>query len=182
MQARSPDDVLGFWFSDESRPSWFARSEGFDARVRETLGPLHAQAVRGELADWAATPRGALALIVLLDQAPRNLHRGGPASFASDALALAHARAAVDAGFDRQLEETERVFLYMPFEHSESLADQDRSVTLMAGLADPMWLDYAERHRQVIARFGRFPHRNTTLGRASTDEELEFLTQPGSSF
>lgn len=180
--ARSPDDVLDFWFSDAAKPSWFVRSEAFDARVRDVLGPLHAQAARGELDGWAADPRGALALVLLLDQAPRNLHRGSADAFASDALALKHARAAVDAGLDQQLDETGRVFLYMPFEHSESLADQDRCVALMSALAEPMWRDFAERHRVIIARFGRFPHRNAVVGRESTAEELEFLSQPGSSF
>ena len=182
MHARSLDDVLDFWFSDAARPSWFVRSEAFDARVRETLGPLHAQAARGELDAWASDPRGALALVLLLDQVPRNTRRGSADAFACDPRALAHARAAVDAGLDRALDEEGRVFLYLPFEHSESLADQDRSVALMSSLTAPMWLDYAERHRQVIARFGRFPHRNAVLGRESTPEELEFLKQPGSSF
>lgn len=180
MPARSPDGVLEFWFSDAARPHWFVPSEAFDARVRDVLGPLHAQAAAGQLDHWVRDPRGALALVILLDQVPRNIHRGSADAFATDALALRHARDAVDLG--RELGEDERVFLYLPFEHSESLADQDRCVTLMAALRNPMWLDYAERHRQVIARFGRFPHRNATLGRDSTDEELEFLTQPGSSF
>jgi uncharacterized protein (DUF924 family) len=180
--ARSPDDVLDFWFSAAAQPSWFVRSEAFDARVREILGPLYAQAARGELDHWAADARGALALVLLLDQAPRNLHRGSADAFATDARALKHARAAVDAGLDRQLGETERVFLYMPFEHSESLADQDRCLALMSALAEPMWRDFADRHRTIIARFGRFPHRNAVVGRESTKEELEFLSQPGSSF
>ncbi|HEY0137272.1 MAG TPA: DUF924 family protein [Nannocystis sp.] len=182
MPAQSPDGVLEFWFSDAARPHWFVRSEAFDARVRDVLGPLHTQAAAGQLDHWVRDPRGALALVILLDQVPRNIHRGSANAFATDPLALRHARDAVDLGLDRELGEDERVFLYLPFEHSESLADQDRCVTLMATLRNPMWLDYAERHRQVIARFGRFPHRNATLGRASSDEELAFLTQPGSSF
>ena len=182
MPAQSPDGVLDFWFSDAARPHWFVRSEALDARIRDVLGPLHIQAARGELDHWAADPRGALALIILLDQAPRNLHRGSANAFATDPVALRHASAAVDLGHDRELGEEERVFLYLPFEHSESLADQDRCIALMSGLQNPMWLDYAERHRQVIARFGRFPHRNAVVGRESTDEELAFLTQPGSSF
>lgn len=182
MPAQSSADVLDFWFAATTRPGWFVRSEVFDARVRAELGPLHERAARGELDAWAGEPRGALALVILLDQVPRNIHRGSPLAFASDARALQHARAAVDAGLDRSLEEVERVFLYLPFEHSEALADQDRSVALMGALAEPMWLDYAERHRVVIARFGRFPHRNATLGRESSPEELEFLQQPGSSF
>ena len=182
MPAQSPDGVLDFWFSDAARPHWFVRSEAFDARVRDVLGPLHAQAARGELEHWAADPRGALALILLLDQAPRNLHRGSADAFATDAAALRHTRAAVDLGHDRELGEEERVFLYLPFEHSESLADQDRCLALLSAMQNPLWLDYADGHRQIIARFGRFPHRNAVVGRESTDEELAFLKQPGSSF
>jgi len=182
MPARTADEVLEFWFSAATQPHWFARSEAFDARVRECLGPLHAQAARGELDDWAATPRGALALVILLDQAPRNLHRGSADAFASDPRALKHARAVVDAGQDRQLTEFERLFLYLPFEHSESLADQDISCALTRQLPTAQWAEYADKHRVIIARFGRFPHRNAILGRESTVEELEFLKQPGSSF
>jgi len=182
MPAHTADDVLAFWFDDATRPGWFVRSEAFDARVRDELGPLHARAARGELDAWSADPRGALALVILLDQAPRNLHRGSPDSFASDAAALRHARAVVDAGHDRGLSEVERVFLYLPFEHSESLADQDRCLDLMSDLPTPMWRDFADRHRRIVARFGRFPHRNAILGRESTPEEVEFLKQPGSSF
>ncbi len=182
MPAQTSADVLDFWFAESTRSSWFVRSEAFDALVRAELGPLHVRAVRGELDAWAADPRGALALVILLDQVPRNIHRGSADAFASDARALQHARAVVDAGLDRSLSEVEKVFLYLPFEHSEALADQDRSVALMGALATPLWLDYAEQHRAVIARFGRFPHRNAILGRESTPEELEFLQQPGSSF
>ena len=182
MPAQTAEDVLEFWFDEATRPHWYLRSEAFDARVRDELGPLHARAVRGELDAWATEPRGALAVIILLDQASRNLHRGSADAFASDALALKHARATVDAGHDRAFTEVERVFLYMPFEHSEALADQERCVALMSELPTPQWRDYAERHHRIVARFGRFPHRNAVLGRESTPEELEFLKQPGSSF
>lgn len=182
MPARTADEVLDFWFSAATQPSWFIRSEAFDARVRESLGPLHSQAARGELDRWAATTRGALALIILLDQAPRNIHRGSADAFASDAHALKHARAVVDAGHDTDLNELERLFLYLPFEHSESLADQDRCCQLTRLLPTAQWAEYADKHRAIIARFGHFPHRNAILGRESTPEELEFLKQPGSSF
>jgi uncharacterized protein (DUF924 family) len=182
MPAHTPDEVLAFWFSDDARAHWFSRSDEFDVQVREQLGPAYARAARGELDGWAADPRGALALVVLLDQVPRNLHRGSPAAFASDEAALRHARAAVDAGQDAGMAEDERVFLYLPFEHSESLADQDRCCALTKALSEPMWHDFAVRHRDIIARFGRFPHRNAALGRVSTPEEREFLTRPGSSF
>lgn len=182
MLAATPDDVLKFWFTDSSPKQWFTRNDAFDAAIRDTLGPLHARAVAGELDDWAATPRGALALMILLDQAPRNLHRGSARAFASDPAALRHARAAIAAGFDAGLSDDERLFFYLPFEHSEDLADQERCIELCRTLATAQYVEYAERHRNVIARFGRFPHRNAVLGRASTPEELEFLKQPGSSF
>lgn len=179
----TPDAVLEFWFSPQNRPRWFVRSDEFDRAVCERFGELHARAAEGELADWAATPRGALALILLLDQVPRNIFRGTPAAFASDPLALATARAAVDAGHDRDLSQEERVFMYLPFEHSEDLRDQERCLELMGGLSDePSWREYAEAHRKIIARFGRFPHRNAVLGRESTPEEVAFLTEPNSSF
>lgn len=180
--AAAPHDVLDFWFSDATRKHWFARSDEFDGRVREVLGPLYERAARGELDGWADDLHGALALVLLLDQVPRNLHRGSAAAFACDAAAVRHARAVVDAGLDRKLGDSERVFLYLPFEHSESMEDQDRSVALMSDFAEPMWRDYAVRHRDIVARFGRFPHRNVALGRESTAEELAFLEQPGSSF
>ena len=182
MPAQSSADVIDFWFAGSTRPSWFVRSEAFDTLVRAELGPLHVRAVRGELDAWADDPHGALALVLLLDQVPRNIHRGSANAFASDARALQHARAAVDAGLDRSLSEVEKVFLYLPFEHSEALADQDRCVALMRALGDPLWLDFAEKHRVIVARFGRFPHRNATLARESTPAELEFLQQPGSAF
>lgn len=182
MLAATPDDVLKFWFTDSSPKQWFMRSDAFDAAIRDTLGPLHERAAAGELDDWATTPRGALALMILLDQAPRNLHRGSARAFASDPAALRHARAAIEAGFDAGLTDDERVFFYLPFEHSEDLADQERCIELCSALATKQYVDYAVRHRDIIARFGRFPHRNAVLGRASTPEELEFLKQPGSSF
>ena len=182
MPARTAAEVLEFWFAAATQPHWFARSEAFDARVRDALGPLHAQAARGELDAWASDPRSALALVLLLDQAPRNLHRGSPDAFACDPRALKHARAVVDAGQDTQLNELERLFLYLPFEHSESLADQDRCCTLTRQLPTPQWAEYADKHRAIIARFGRFPHRNAALGRPSTLEETTFLAQPGSGF
>jgi uncharacterized protein (DUF924 family) len=182
MVAHTPDEVLAFWVSDATSKHWFARSDEFDARLRDVLGPLHARAAAGELDDWTATPRGALALVILLDQAPRNLFRGSAQAFATDPAALRHARAVVDAGLDRDMTESERVFLYLPFEHTEDLADQNRCIELCSALPTPMYREFAVRHRDIIARFGRFPHRNALLGRDSTPEELEFLKQPGSSF
>jgi uncharacterized protein (DUF924 family) len=179
----TPDAVLEFWFSPRIRPKWFVRSDELDREIRDTFGELHARAASGALDGWAASPRGALALVILLDQFPRNMFRGTPEAFATDAKAREVAHAALDAGHDHDLTQEERVFLYLPLEHSEDLADQERCVELMRALDDsPIWHDYAVRHRDVIARFGRFPHRNAILGRESTAEECEFLMQPGSSF
>ncbi len=185
----SPEDladierVVGFWFGPEARDRWFDKDPGFDERVREVLGPDHERAVAGDCDHWKGSARGCLALAVLLDQAPRNLYRDDPRAFASDAQALAVARHAVARDLDQELSEIERVILYLPLEHSEALADQEACVAFMAGLnGDDKWLRYAREHRDVILRFGRFPHRNAVLGRASTAEEAAFLAKPGSSF
>lgn len=178
-----PDDILEFWFAAAARPRWFVRSDEFDRTVRERFSELHARAAAGGLDAWTATPRGALALILLLDQVPRHMFRRSPEAFATDAKARAVAHAAIAAGHDHDLTQEERLFMYLPLEHSEDIDDQERCVALMRQLdQEPSWLDYAVRHRDCIARFGRFPHRNAVLGRDSTDEECEYLTQPGSSF
>jgi uncharacterized protein (DUF924 family) len=180
-------DLLAFWFADGPdawRDLWFRRDDAFDAALRARFGALEAPD------DWGQTPEGALALCLALDQLPRNLRRGTAAAFAEDARARHIARQAVlDRGFDRALTPTQRVFLYLPFEHSEDLADQDLSVALFEGLRDhPRHaapngaIGYAWRHRAVIRRFGRFPHRNQTLGRESTEAERAYLAQPGAGF
>jgi uncharacterized protein (DUF924 family) len=188
-------DVLDFWFlpagseqHGQARPEWFRKDERFDEQVRARFGALIGQAVAGGLRDWDLEgPRGTLARIIVLDQFTRNAWRGTPRAFEGDALALAAARHLVHSGADRQLTPVERWFAYMPFEHAEDARTQEQSVELYTALAyehagfDDA-LDYAHRHRGVIARFGRFPHRNPILGRASTQEELEFLSQPGSRF
>lgn len=142
--------------------------------------------MRGEIAGWNATPLAALALAIVLDQLPRNMFRGTARAFASDTLALAAAKAALERGFDAPLRPVERQFLYLPFEHAEDIAEQRRSLALLERLrkdsTHEVGVDYARRHHDIIARFGRFPHRNALLGRISTPEELEFLEQPGSSF
>jgi uncharacterized protein (DUF924 family) len=178
----APAEVLDFWFAPTTQPHWFAASPAFDAECIARLGGLHERAVAGELDAWSADASGSLALVLLLDQYPRNAFRGQARAFASDPLALALTCRAVDRGLDHHLDQVGRVFLYLPLEHSESLADQQRCVELMRPLESKLWLDYAVRHLEIIARFGRFPHRNAVLGRASTPEELEFLKQPGSSF
>jgi len=189
----TPEEVLEFWFCDgrdTQREAWFQQSDAFDSECRTCCGALVAPAREGALDHWAATPHGALALLLLLDQFPRNLFRGGAQAFASDAKGREIARRAVlERGFDRGLTPVERVFAYLPFEHSESLADQDISVALFEGLRDfpehrgpRQTIDYAWRHWAIIRRFGRFPHRNTALGRPSTPEELTYLSQPGAGF
>lgn len=186
--AGTPDAVLAFWFADgpaTRREIWFKRDDGFDASCGR-FRSLAAAALRGELEAWAATPHGALALLLLLDQFPRNLFRGSPDAFAGDAMARRIAGAAIGAGFYRELTPVERLFLYLPFEHSEDLADQDRSVALFESLATAPQMEstlvYALAHRDVIRRFGRFPHRNSSLGRTSTPAEIAYLAEPGSGF
>ena len=188
----SPQDVLHFWFGTpgsaeqgSTRPLWFTKSDATDALISARFGDTVEAGLRGELDHWGQDVQGALALIVLLDQFTRNMFRETPRAFAGDAAALALAQRLVDAGLDQQLSLHERWFAYMPFEHAESLPAQERSVALFQRLADdglPEPLDWAVKHRDVIARFGRFPHRNATLGRASTVDEAAFLLQPGSRF
>jgi uncharacterized protein (DUF924 family) len=174
-------DVVAFW-RDAGPAKWFRGGDAFDAACRERLGAAHHAAARRELDGWASTAEGALALLLLLDQIPRNIFRGSGHAFATDGLARHFARLALDAGHDAAFEPALRAFFYLPLEHSEDMADQDRSVALFAALGDANYDGYATAHRDVVARFGRFPHRNAILGRASTPEEEEFLKQPGSSF
>ncbi len=177
------EEVLAFWFAPGREEKWFGGGEAFDEEVRENLSASYESAVAGDHALWRESPRGCLALCILLDQVPRNVFRGTPRAFASDAAALAVTRHAVEQGFDASLSQVERLFLYLPLEHSEDLEDQEACMRLVRGLDEnPEWLDYAKAHRDIIARFGRFPHRNASLGRASTAEEEAFLKQPGSSF
>jgi uncharacterized protein (DUF924 family) len=178
----TPEAVLAWWFAPTTKPKWFNGGEAFDEEVRLTLGSLFERAARGDLDDWAAATPGLLALVILFDQVPRNIHRGTPRAFATDERALALATLAVDRGLDQGLSVDERLFVYLPFEHAENQADQERSVALFRAMGNQFYLDFAIAHRDVIARFGRFPHRNASLGRASTAEELAFLQEPGSSF
>ena len=188
-------DVLDFWFLPPADPDfgqqravWFRKDDAFDAAIRVRFGDLIEQAVAGGLREWDEQgPAGTLARILVLDQFTRNAWRGTPASFSGDALALASAQQIVDSGAVSTLLAVQRWFAYMPFEHAEDARMQERSVALFEALAHENEgyggvLDYAHRHRGVIARFGRFPHRNVILGRASTPEEIAFLAQPGSSF
>lgn len=188
-------DVLDFWFLPpgahgygEQRDVWFRKDDAFDAVIAERFGASVVQAVAGGLREWDQQgPEGVLARILVLDQFTRNAYRGKPESFAGDALALAAARQLNDSGADQALLPVQRWFAYMPFEHAEDGAMQERSVALFSTLAGahPGFdgvLDYAHRHRGAIARFGRFPHRNQILGRASTEDEIVYLAQPGSGF
>lgn len=176
-------ELLDFWFAEGMADKWFVQDDAFDRDLRARFAGLYARAAAGALDGWMDSARGCVALCILLDQAPRNLFRGDPRAFATDAAARAVTRHAMAQGFDRAVPPAQRLFLYLPLEHSEALADQDLCVTLLEGMdGDPRWLDYARRHRDIVARFGRFPHRNALLDRETTPEEADFLTQPGSSF
>jgi uncharacterized protein (DUF924 family) len=177
-------EVLGFWFAPERRNDWFEASERFDAEVRRVLGRWHEAAASGRLDAWRESAEGCLALCILWDQVPRNIFRGTRRAFATDPQAQAVARHAVERGFDLAFEDQDRrMFLYLPLEHSEEPADQELCVALCRErIDDAEYLRYVERHREIIARFGRFPHRNRILGRESTPEEAAFLNEPFSSF
>jgi uncharacterized protein (DUF924 family) len=173
----TPADVLAFW--REAGPDrWFTADEAFDAEIREKFLPTYQAAAAGQIADWDATPDGALALVIVLDQFPRNMFRGSAQCYASDPLARATANRALKRGYDLDVPEQERGFLFLPFMHSEDLADQNRCVELYRAAGDEN-LSYAERHRDIIRRFGRFPHRNALLGREITPEEQAYLDGGG---
>ena len=195
------EEVLGFWFgtldaegraTQEIAARWWTKDPAFDQALRDRFGALHEEVLRGEHDDWLASARGRLAAVIVLDQLSRNMFRGSARMFAADDRALAIAEEGIARGQDRELAYAERSFLYLPLEHSEDLVRQERCVELFrtwrdeapealrGGIDDSR--DYAIAHRDIIRRFGRFPHRNALLGRESTAEELEFLKQPGSSF
>jgi uncharacterized protein (DUF924 family) len=183
----TPQDVLNFWFAGDPtvrRKIWFEKNIAFDSGCHRFVDALH-EAKLGRLDAWAETPRGALALLIVLDQMSRNLHRGSPNSYAADAKARAVARAALARGFDQQVGPAERMFFYLPLVHSENPADQDEAVALSDTLREAMGeppSEHAHGHRDVIRRFGRFPHRNAILGRANTPDEAEYLAEPGAGF
>lgn len=174
--------VLAFWFEELQPADWFVKSEALDQTLRDRFSELHQAAVACELFDWRTTPRECLAEILVLDQFSRNMFRDTPAAFASDALALALAQQAVQQGMDQELSVTERAFLYMPYMHSESRLIHRQAVKLFSQPGLENNLDFEIRHKQIIDRFGRYPHRNAILGRVSTEEEQTFLQQPDSSF
>jgi uncharacterized protein (DUF924 family) len=173
----NPQDVFTFW-RDAGPGKWFNGGKSFDDECRQQFGDAHMAAARREFDDWMDSADGALALLLLLDQIPRNIFRSSGHAFACDGLALHYAQQAVDAGLDVQVETDLRAFIYLPFEHCEDMAMQDRSVELMASLGESS-LGYAHAHRNVIKRFGRFPHRNAALGRTSTPEEQAWLDAGG---
>jgi uncharacterized protein (DUF924 family) len=188
-QPDSHDSVLRFWFGEPRGPSraeWFRKDAAFDEEIRARFGAVHAAAAARELDAWRASPEPMLALVIVLDQFSRNLYRGDARAFAQDAHALDCAQEAVARGDDLALLPVERQFLYLPYEHSESLVDQEIGVERMTSLdafEETRGVgEWAVRHRDIVRRFGRFPHRNAILGRDSTPEEIEFLKQPGSGF
>ncbi len=195
------ETILEFWFGEDTDDSvvaknksalWWSKNPDVDAEMRQRFESFVDRAAAGELSDWQSSPRGRLALILLTDQFPRSIYRDSPNAFAYDSKALAWCIDGIDQGMDLQLRPIERVFFYLPLEHAESLEHQDRSVKQFRRLLDEVgagqtkvfeeYLDFAVRHRDIIARFGRFPHRNKILGREPTSDELAFLATPGSSF
>ncbi len=176
--------IFDFWYAPESRARWFDPTPTFDEEMRRALGALHEHAMAGLHDSWRGSAEGCLALCILLDQAPRNMFRGAPDAYAGDAAARTVAAQAIARGFDLAFDEDERrLFFYLPFEHSEALADQERCVALQRErIRDPNYRRSVERHHDIIRRFGRFPHRNAILGRPSTPEEIAFLSEPFSSF
>jgi uncharacterized protein (DUF924 family) len=195
------ETVLEFWFgadpndaisAKERAALWWSKDSKIDEQIRQAFERSVLSAAAGELSDWQSTPSGILDLILLTDQFPRNIYRDSPKAFAYDPKALAWCSEGIKMDFDLKLRPIERVFFYLPLEHAESLKHQEQSVKLFRELADSVaverkslfegYLDFAVRHRDIIARFGRFPHRNKILGRESTPEELVFLSEPGSAF
>ena len=175
-------EILRFWFEEIDPAKWWAKDESFDLSIRARFAEIHARATRCELFEWRAEARGRLAEIIVLDQFSRNMFRGSPLSFANDALALALAQEAIAARAEQALSPIERSFLYLPFMHSESLKIHEVAMELYRKNGIQGNLDFEIKHKQIIERFGRYPHRNAILGRQSTEEEIEFLKQPGSGF
>jgi len=173
-----PDDVLTFWRA-AGPDKWFEKVDAFDVEIKQKFLATYEAAAKGELGRWEDTPEGALALVIVLDQFPRNMFRGNPRTYAADPLARAVADRAIARGFDQLFRVPEQKFFYLPFEHSEDLADQERGVALNRATGDEEGIKYALIHADIIRRFGRFPHRNAILGRATTPEEQAFLDAGG---
>lgn len=192
MPVRAPSDVLEFWFSEQSRALWFEKNAAFDEAIRARFEDTVRAAAAGELDHWERTAPGALALVIVLDQFPRNLYRGSARAFAADPRAREVADRAIGRRLDQDIPLAQRHFFFLPFEHSESMADQERSIALFQAWAEAHdgpardraleQMRYVHRHAEIVARFGRFPHRNEALGRESTPAEIEFLREPMSAF
>lgn len=187
-----PRAVIEFWFAPHAKALWFEKDRAFDEDIRARFGAAIHEAQMGAFEEWRATPMGTLALLILLDQMSRNIYRGQAKAFLGDARALGIADAALKRGDDKGFDFEQRRFFYLPFEHAEDMVNQERSIQLFTQLYEETpaqdraraeeQLDYAHRHRDIIKRFGRYPHRNAALGRPSTEAETEFLKGPGSSF
>ncbi|MBW8635958.1 DUF924 domain-containing protein [Hoeflea sp. WL0058] len=178
----APREVTTFWFDELEERNWFEKNEEIDRAIRKRFMDTHLALSAHVPQEWRETPEAALALIIVFDQFPRNIFRNSPHAFASDPLALKEATLAIEKGFDLQTPEKHRLFIYIPFEHSESIEDQNRSVALFETLNDENLMKYALAHRDVIEKYGRFPHRNAILGRVSTPEEEAYLAKPGAGF
>ena len=178
----TPDNILSFWFEEIEPKQWFVKDLAFDQLLIERFSDIHYQASQCELYDWRKTAEGCLAEVIILDQFSRNMFRDTANAFASDPLALALAQSAIAAGKDQDLTPAQRTFLYMPFMHSESLKVHDVAVKLFTDNGIQANLDFEIKHRDIIEKYGRYPHRNAILGRESSPEEIAFLEQPGSSF
>ncbi|MDX1457370.1 MAG: DUF924 family protein [Marinobacter sp.] len=175
-------DILHFWFQELSQEQWWTKDEALDREIERRFLATLLEAQQGELYTWRASPQGSLAEVIVLDQFSRNIYRDTPAAFQNDKLALVLAQFAIEKGYHHELSSDERNFLYLPFMHSESRKIHEIALDLYTELGNANNLDFERKHKAIIDRFGRYPHRNSILGRASTDEELEFLKQPNSSF
>ena len=181
-KSSNPDDILSFWFSEKVKPLWFKKDTEFDREIKQRFFDTYQLAKAGELDDWRSNPESILALIILLDQFPRNMFRSTPQAFATDRQAVELTQYALEKKYEQELSTEKKVFLYMPLMHSEGSEDQAKCVELFQKLGKEDNLKFAIKHQKIVTRFGRFPHRNKILGRESTPAEQEFLTQPGSSF
>jgi uncharacterized protein (DUF924 family) len=178
----TPEEVLEFWFEECGREDWFKISASLDEEMRRRFRDTHLALAAGVVGVWRATPANQLATIIILDQFPRNIYRGTALAFATDGMALQEAKMALNAGADQSVPRERRCFFYLPFEHAEDLVEQDKAVELFQSLGDEEYLDYAIRHRAVIAAYRRFPHRNAAFGRVSTAAERDYLGQPDAGF
>ena len=175
-------EILKFWFEEIDRSLWWLKNDDFDQLINERFSEIHARAISCELFEWRKTAEGRLAEIIVLDQFSRNMFRDTPLSFANDSLALILSQEAISVGADKELSSIQRSFIYMPFMHSESLRIHEVAIDLYKTNGIQSNLEFEIKHKEIIERFGRYPHRNRILGRASTAEEIEFLNQPGSGF